>query len=92
MSEDHIATIATRSNGCTRPGSTGPAKSTPSKKDRLEVLLKRPKGATITQLEQGLGWQPHTVRAAISRLRKSGAQVTLDRSGKTPAYRLVLGA
>lgn len=92
MSEDHITTIATRPNGRTRAGRTSSAKPALSKKDRLEALLSRPKGATIVQLEQSLGWQAHTVRAAISRLRKGGAEVSLDRSGKTPAYRLATGA
>ncbi len=41
-----------------------------SKKARLEGLLSRPRGATMGQLQKALGWQPHTVRAAISRLRK----------------------
>lgn len=59
-----------------------------SKKARLERLLNRPRGATIGQLQRTLGWQPHTIRAAISRLRKSGADVTLDRRSKTPAYRI----
>lgn len=63
-----------------------------SKKARLERLLNRPRGATIGQLQKALGWQPHTIRAAISRLRKSGADVTLDRSGRTPAYRIVVVA
>lgn len=30
------------------------------------------KGRTITQLTERLGWQPHTVRAAFTRLRKRG--------------------
>ena len=51
-------------------------------------MLRRPKGATQEQLEKGLGWQPHTARAAISRLRKSGAHVLLNRSVKTRAYRI----
>ena len=59
-----------------------------SKKARLESMLRRPRGATHKQLEKGLGWQPHTVRAAISRLRKEGADVLLDRSTKTPSYRI----
>lgn len=59
-----------------------------SKKARLESMLRRPKGATQKQLEKGLGWQPHTVRAAISRLRKDGTDVLLDRNAKTPAYRI----
>ena len=64
------------------------AKQKPSKKARLEAMLSRPRGATQKQLERTLGWQPHSVRAAISVLRKGGAHVTLDRSSKTPAYRI----
>lgn len=59
-----------------------------SKKARLEAMLSRPRGATQNQLEKALGWQPHSVRAAISRLRKGGADVLLDRSGRTPIYRI----
>ncbi|SMX24276.1 DUF3489 domain-containing protein [Boseongicola aestuarii] len=61
-----------------------------SKKARLEGLLGRPRGATIRQLQKALDWQPHTIRAAISRLRKDGTEITLDRSGKTPAYRMTV--
>lgn len=67
---------------------TGKTAASKSKKARLEGLLSRPRGATITQLQKALDWQPHTIRAAISRLRKSGADVTLDRSGRTPTYRI----
>lgn len=64
----------------------------PSKTARLEAMMHRPKGATQKQLEASLGWQPHTVRAAISRLRKAGAEVTLDRSARTPTYRIDSGS
>ena len=67
--------------------SQGKAKT--SKKDRLGALLARPKGATLADLEKNLGWQPHTVRAAISGLRKTGIDIVLDRDGKTPVYRIV---
>ena len=69
----------------TQTGKTAPSKS---KKARLVGLLGRPRGATIGQLQKALDWQPHTIRAAISRLRKDGTEITLDRSGKTPAYRI----
>ncbi|GEP61654.1 hypothetical protein RSO01_88200 [Reyranella soli] len=29
-------------------------------------MLRRPQGATISQIASALGWQPHTIRAAIS--------------------------
>ena len=59
-----------------------------SKNARLEAMLRRPKGAPQKQLETGLGWQSHRVRAAISRLRKEGTDLLLDCSAKTPAYRI----
>lgn len=69
---------------------TGKTAASKSKKARLEGLLGRPRGATMGQLQKTLGWQPQTIRAAISRLRKSGADVRLDRSGRTPAYRITI--
>jgi len=37
-------------------------------------LVRRPSGATLMELIEATGWQPHTVRAAISSLKhgKSG--------------------
>lgn len=64
-------------------------KRAPTKKAKLQRLLARPKGATLAQLGKDLGWQPHTVRAEISRLRKRGTEVHLDKGGKTPTYRIV---
>ena len=47
-----------------------------SKQARLADLMYRPSGATIDELTKALGWQPHTVRAAITGLRKRGYAVT----------------
>ena len=82
-----------------RSGRTGPkrdrkrAPKTPStvvatKKAKLEELLVRKRGATLAQLQQELGWQPHTVRAAISRLRKAGHTIDLKETNGRKAYRL----
>ena len=62
-----------------------------SKSDTLRRLLSRRHGATVAQLQKQLGWQPHTVRAAISRLRSSGLSVELNWSGKVARYRAVSG-
>lgn len=67
----------------------GAAKPAPTKKVKLQALLARPKGATLAQLGKDLGWQPHTVRAEISRLRKRGTEVQLEKGGRTPSYRIV---
>jgi hypothetical protein len=38
----------------------------------LVRLLKASTGREIATLSRELGWQPHTTRAALTRLRKSG--------------------
>lgn len=44
------------------------------------------KGATLDQLVKKTGWQPHTVRAALSRLRTRGLKITLADVGGRRAY------
>lgn len=48
-----------------------------TKRALLVELLRREGGATLDVLADALGWQPHTVRAALTRLRQDG--VTIDR-------------
>ena len=55
-------------------GAEQPPAST--KRAQLIGLLERPEGATVAQIGQRLGWLPHTVRAAITGLRKAGREVT----------------
>ena len=50
-----------------------------SKKSILMDLLKRPKGASIDEMTSATGWQAHSVRAAITGLRKSGHTVLLNK-------------
>ena len=50
-----------------------PANST--KSDVILRRLRRSGGATIAQLEKTTGWKPHSIRAAISGLRKKGHDV-----------------
>jgi hypothetical protein len=47
-----------------------------TKRAQLIGLLERPEGASVAEIGQRLGWLPHTVRAAISGLRKAGREVT----------------
>ncbi len=62
-----------------------------TKTEMLRKLLSRRNGATVSQIQNRLDWQAHTVRAAISRLRSSGLLIELDRSSKSARYRLVSG-
>lgn len=58
-----------------------------SKRDRLVDLLAAETGATIETLTHELGWLAHTVRAAISGLRKRGIAVETVRDGGITVYR-----
>ena len=61
----------------------------PSKKERLRALVSRRSGASLEKLVADLGWQPHTARAALSSLRKSGEQIERAASEKGAVYRIV---
>ena len=59
------------------------------KRAQLIGLLERPEGATVAEIGQRLGWLPHTVRAAITGLRKVGREVTRSRDADDRSvYRL----
>tara|TARA_B100000949_G_scaffold192874_1_gene176961 strand:- start:2268 stop:2507 length:240 start_codon:yes stop_codon:yes gene_type:complete len=40
-----------------------------TKRERLIKLLGNEKGATVNELSEALDWLPHTVRAALTRVR-----------------------
>jgi len=77
---------ATRSTAAPTAGS---AARTPSKGDRIVKRLHSAKGASITDLCTLTGWQPHTVRAALSRMRKAGHPIarSAGKDGKA-VYRI----
>jgi len=62
----------------------------PTKKSRLIKLLSRKRGCGIDVLVKELGWQAHTIRAAISRLKSEGYEIIRSTSpgGKT-IYQLI---
>ena len=64
-----------------------PAAST--KRAKLIAMLERPDGASVTEIGQRLGWLPHTVRAAITGLRRAGRAVTRSKDADDRSvYRL----
>ena len=53
-----------------------------SKLGLIEAMLRRPDGATITQLTKALNWQPHSVRGAMSGAlkKKQGLTVVAEKA------------
>ena len=71
---------------------TAPTKTpTPhlSKTARLVALLTRPEGATLADLVDATGWQPHSVRGALAgTLKRKGYRITSEVSGGERRYRI----
>lgn len=61
---------------------------TPNRPTQLWKLLARRSGATIPQIQRSFEWQPHTARAAISKLRKAGDVVDRTKTSKGSVYRI----
>lgn len=52
----------------------------------LRTLLEAPGGASLTRIMTETGWQAHTVRAALTGLRKAGLHLTRRREGDDTIY------
>ena len=61
-----------------------------SKRTLILALMQREQGATITDLIGATGWLPHTTRAALTGLRKSGVAIARTRAPEAEAsvYRI----
>ena len=91
---------AAPANGTTNPEpatepTTAPTAATTAPKrgsaqQALVALLSRPQGATIAELQQATGWQPHSVRGALSGLirKKLGHEVTSTKEERGRVYRI----
>ena len=67
----------------------------PAKPTKIESILKqlrRPNGASIAQLRKAAGWQPHSVRAALTGLRKKGHAIERSRDAKGVTRYCIAGA
>lgn len=57
--------------------------------DQLQKLLTRDKGASIAEMTKATGWQSHSVRAALSGLRKKGFAIERTKRGNVSSYHIV---
>lgn len=63
----------------------------PTKSSAVLTLLQRDKGATLSELVEATGWQPHTTRAVLTGLRKKGHTIERRKRDDVTCYHLPLG-
>ena len=63
---------------------SGPRKNT--KAERLLLMLQTGTGASLEEMTEATGWLPHTVRAAMTGLRKRGYEITRRIEGNTAVW------
>jgi hypothetical protein len=66
-----------------------PAAAPRTKAALVRDLVSAPGGASMSQLIAATGWQAHTLRAALSGLRKAGLTIERRRDGEETVYRAV---
>ncbi len=64
----------------------------PSKKATIEALVARREGAVIEELIAATGWQEHSIRAALTGLRKAGHTIARVRDDSGVARYRIGGA
>ena len=70
-----------------RPGNASKENTPSSKAGTILALLSRPKGAKINELLKATGWQAHSIRAAITGLRKRGITIARSQDNGVTVYR-----
>ena len=90
----HAKQRATTASGRGRPHTeTDPRARASTKTERIIALLKRPSGATLTDIMAETGWQPHSVRGFISGqlVKRCGFRITSVKHGGERVYRIIKG-
>lgn len=60
----------------------------PSKIAQVIVLLEREGGATLAEMIETTGWQPHSARAVLTGLRKKGHAIVKAKRDDQTCYRM----
>ena len=66
-----------------------PAPAPGSKTAAIIALLSRDRGATAAELITATGWLPHTMRAALTGLRKQGRTIERGKQGTETCYKIM---
>ncbi len=61
---------------------TTQTKPTQTKPETILKLIRRKNGAILRSMQDAIGWQPHSVRAALTRLRKMDHAIERNKDAK----------
>ena len=79
----------TTTSSATRAPATAQRKRPRTKSGAILALLSRKSGARLVDLEKLTGWQPHSIRAALTVLRRQGHVIVRDTTARGASrYRL----
>lgn len=70
------------------PATTTSVPRPASKIDQVTALLERKQGATLGQMTDATGWQPHSARAVLTGLRKKGLTIVKSKRDDVTCYRI----
>lgn len=85
------ANNAEESDSCEAPPAGNDADALQRPTGKLAFVLEsieRDDGATLSELTERTGWQPHTARAALTRLRQRGFPIALETRDGRKAYHM----
>lgn len=71
-----------------KAGKLAKKERSPRKIGAVISLLEREQGATLAEMVEATGWLPHTIRAALTGLKKKGHTVTKDKRDDVTCYRI----
>ncbi len=99
-SRNHTQPRKSKRQPATRPASGDTKRGKPTQQANTSVragtkqatlvdMMRTAAGATIAQMGTKMGWQPHSVRAALTGLRKRGLAIIRERNDAgTTIYRI----
>ncbi len=70
-----------------RRGTASKGGTPTGKAETILALLERPQGVCLADLERATGWQPDSIRAALTRIRKLGITITRSKNDGVTIYR-----